>query len=111
MANYTELTSCRVSKEEDLVDILNLGHQKLTGVFPRPEDEVGTGPLELVWSPSSYLVQLKHTYELSEMYGDNYGYLSSLNNSMVQHLNQKADYLTDYMIKYLNIYIVSCLIS
>ena len=42
MANYTELTSCRVSKEEDLVDILNLGHQKLTGVFPRPEDEVGT---------------------------------------------------------------------
>ncbi len=95
MANYTELTSCRVSKEEDLVDILDLGNQKLTGVFPRPEDEVGTGPLELVWSPSSYLVQLKHTYELSEMYGDNYGYLSSLNNSMVQHLNQKADYLKD----------------
>ena len=50
---------------------------------------------ELVWSPSSYLVQLKHTYEPTEMYGDNYGYLSSLNNSMVQHLNQKASYLTE----------------
>ena len=95
MTSYTEIKSCRVSKEEDLVTILNLGDQKLTGVFPRPEDEVGVGPLEVVWSPSSYLVQLKHTYEPTEMYGDNYGYLSSLNNSMVQHLNQKANYLSE----------------
>ena len=97
MTSYTEITSCRVSKEEDLVTVLNLGDQKLTGVFPRPEDEVGVGPLEVVWSPSSYLVQLKHTYEPTEMYGDNYGYLSSLNNSMVQHLMQKATYLTEWL--------------
>ena len=51
MTSYTEIKSCRVSKEEDLVTILNLGDQKLTGVFPRPEDEVGVGPLEVVWSP------------------------------------------------------------
>ena len=95
MTSYTTIECCRVSKEKDLVDILHLGDQKLTGFFPRPEDEVGVGPLGLVWSPSSYLVQLKHTYDLKEMYGDNYGYLSSLNNSMVQHLNQKAEYLSE----------------
>ena len=93
MTEYTEIKSCRVSKEKDLVSILDIGNQNLTGVFPRPDQEVGIGPLNLVWSPSSCLVQLKHTYEPTEMYGDNYGYLSSLNNSMVQHLNQKATYL------------------
>lgn len=96
MSFYKEIDRCRVTKEKDLVTILNLGEQSLTGVFPKPNEDVGIGPLELVWSPSSYLVQLKHTYEPTEMYGDNYGYLSSLNNSMIQHLNQKANYLTEF---------------
>lgn len=95
MSSYKEIDCCRVTREKDLVTILNLGEQSLTGVFPKPNEDVGIGPLELVWSPSSYLVQLKHTYEPTEMYGDNYGYLSSLNNSMIQHLNQKANYLTE----------------
>jgi hypothetical protein len=92
---YTEIESCRVSKEKDLVTFLNLGNQKLTGVFPKPNEELETGPLELVWSPSSYLVQLKHTFEPTEMYGDNYGYRSGLNNSMVQHLVNKVNYLVE----------------
>jgi len=92
---YTEIESCRVSKEKDLVSFLNLGNQKLTGVFPRPDEEIDRGPLELVWSPSSHLVQLKHTFEPTEMYGDNYGYRSGLNNSMVQHLVNKANYLIE----------------
>ena len=87
---YTEIESCRVSKEKDLVSFLNLGNQKLTGVFPRPNEEIDRGPLELVWSPSSHLVQLKHTFEPTEMYGDNYGYRSGLNSSMVKHLQGKA---------------------
>jgi len=33
----------------DLVSVLNLGMQELTGVFPRTADEpVSTGPLELL---------------------------------------------------------------
>ena len=95
MSLYTEIKTCRVSKENDLVSFLNLGNQKLTGVFPRPNEELDRGPLELVWSPSSNLVQLKHTFEPTEMYGDNYGYRSGLNNSMVQHLISKANYLIE----------------
>ena len=95
MSMHTEIESCRVSKEKDLVTFLNLGNQKLTGVFPRPEENLESGPLELVWSPSSYLVQLKHTFEPTEMYGSNYGYRSGLNNSMVQHLVNKAKYLIE----------------
>ena len=31
-------------------------------------------------------MQLRHTYDSSEMYGDNYGYRSGLNQTMVRHL-------------------------
>ncbi len=94
MSAYKEISRCRVGKSENLVSVLNLGFQALTGVFPRSADEpVTRGPLELVWSPDSGLLQLKHSYEPSEMYGDNYGYRSGLNQSMVDHLTHKVRYL------------------
>jgi cyclopropane fatty-acyl-phospholipid synthase-like methyltransferase len=36
-------------------------------------------------------VQLAHSYDLSEMYGLNYGYRSGLNKSMVSHLQSKVN--------------------
>jgi hypothetical protein len=94
MTSYSEITRCRVGKTTDLVSVLNLGHQALTGVFPKHSSQpVTVGPIELVWCPSSGLLQLKHSYESSEMYGDNYGYRSGLNQSMVNHLTDKIAYL------------------
>lgn len=94
MANYYELTKCRISKSGNFIPVLSLGHQALTGVFPKSASKsVTVGPLELVWCPDSGLLQLKHTYESSEMYGDNYGYRSGLNQSMVDHLTSKVSYL------------------
>jgi hypothetical protein len=94
MSKYTEIKSCRVSDSPNLLSVLNLGFQTLTGVFPREKSEqITSGPLELVWCPDGGLLQLKHSYEPSEMYGENYGYRSGLNQSMVQHLTQKVAYL------------------
>lgn len=94
MASYKEIEKCRVSGSDHLVSVLNLGNQELTGVFPKSaEESVTRGPLELVWCPESGLLQLKHTYESSEMYGDNYGYRSGLNQSMIDHLTSKVSYL------------------
>jgi hypothetical protein len=94
MSNYTEIKKCRVGKSDDLLTVLNLGFQALTGIFPTSADEeVTRGPLELVWSPSSGLLQLKHSFSSTEMYGDNYGYRSGLNQSMVDHLTHKVKYL------------------
>jgi hypothetical protein len=91
MAKYTALERCRISGSKTLVSILDLGEQALTGVFPRSITEVvTTGPLRLVWSRDSGLLQLDHSYDLGEMYGDNYGYRSGLNQSMVRHLTQKV---------------------
>lgn len=83
-----------MSEDSNLISVLSLGVQSLTGVFPGSALEpVTAGPLELVWCPSSGLLQLKHSYNAGEMYGDNYGYRSGLNQSMVQHLTQKVSYL------------------
>jgi hypothetical protein len=90
MGNYTALERCRVGGSKTLISVLDLGEQALTGVFPRSTTEaVTTGPLRLVWCPDSSLLQLAHSYDVGEMYGENYGYRSGLNNSMVRHLTQK----------------------
>lgn len=87
---YTEIKKCRISNSTNLVTVLSLGEQFLTGVFPKSVDEnITKGPLDLVWCPDSGLLQMKQSYSLDEMYGDNYGYRSGLNASMVRHLQQK----------------------
>lgn len=92
---YTEAKACRVCGNKNLVSILDLGEQALTGVFPRSErDMITTGPLSLVkciGDDACNLVQLRHSYTLSDMYGENYGYRSGLNTSMVAHLKSKVD--------------------
>lgn len=94
MGAYREITRCRASGGKTLISVLNLGHQVLTGVFPRDATtEVTAGPLELVWCPEGGLLQLRHSYDPDEMYGDNYGYRSGLNQSMVAHLGDKVAYL------------------
>ena len=94
MSTYRAIERCRVSGSPNLVTVLNLGEQALTGIFPRSQAEAITaGPLELVWCPDSGLLQLKHSYDPDEMYGENYGYRSGLNQSMVNHLTDKVAYL------------------
>ena len=89
---------CRICGNDNLVPILDVGQQYLTGVFPRHRDErVTCGPLRLVkchrtdGSACCGLVQLGDNYPQEEMYGENYGYRSSLNQSMVRHLREKVN--------------------
>jgi hypothetical protein len=91
--SYRRLEQCRVSGSRNLIPVLHLGEQELTGVFPRVGETVTRGPLELVWCPDSGLLQLAHSFDPSEMYGGNYGYRSGLNASMVRHLTQKIHFL------------------
>lgn len=87
---YKEIKNCRISGSKNLITVLSLGEQSLTGVFPKsPDEKVTKGPLDLVWCPDSGLLQMKQSYNSEEMYGENYGYRSSLNSSMVSHLQQK----------------------
>jgi NDP-4-keto-2,6-dideoxyhexose 3-C-methyltransferase len=91
---FRSIQSCRVCGSTNLASALNLGDQSLTGIFPRTRDaDVTKGPLEIVKcveDGACGLVQLRHTYDPGEMYGAEYGYRSSLNQSMVEHLGAKV---------------------
>lgn len=87
---HTEIKKCRICGNNHLITVLSLGNQYLTGVFPKSkQDKVTKGPLDMVWCRHCGLLQMKQSYSLEEMYGDNYGYRSGLNLSMVRHLQQK----------------------
>ncbi len=90
------ITRCRVCDNSDLVTVLDLGEQVLTGIFPRrPDEPVPTMPLALVKCVEDCggcgLVQLRDTGDLGLMYGEHYGYRSGLNRSTVEHLRRKVD--------------------
>lgn len=96
---YTEIKKCRISDSTNLITVLSLGEQYLTGIFPKsPNEPITKGPLDIVWCRDSGLLQMKQSYSLDEMYGDNYGYRSGLNNSMVRHLHQKI-HILEQMVK------------
>lgn len=95
---YSEVTSCRVCGSTKLKKVFSLGEQFLTGVFPREgASDPAKGPVDLTFCQECHLLQLKQSYSLSEMYGDNYGYRSGLNKSMVDHLQSKIKKLEKFV--------------
>jgi len=91
---YGEISKCRICGNTDLDEVLDLGVQALTGVFPRTRSQkVTRGPLRLARCngvDACGLLQLRHSYDMGELYGENYGYRSGLNASMVDHLKRKV---------------------
>lgn len=97
---YSKVERCRICGNPELVEVLDLGVQALTGVFPTDRAQpVTAGPLRLVkcsGGPDTCgLLQLQHSYDLGEMYGLNYGYRSGLNPTMVAHLHGKVRKILD----------------
>ncbi|MGP0089940.1 MAG: methyltransferase domain-containing protein [Xanthobacteraceae bacterium] len=92
---YRQIRRCRICGNRNLAPVFDLGEQYLAGVSLQPS----RGLAQLVKCTGDDpekrcgLVQLRHSYSTSEMFGENYGYRSGLNRVMVEHLHGKADYL------------------
>jgi len=89
-----KIKHCRSCKNIKLTKVYSLGKQSLTGIFPsKKNSKVTVGQLSMVLCSKCKLLQLENNFNPHEMYGDNYGYMSSLNNSMVSHLKLKCEQL------------------
>ena len=99
MSLTVEVDKCFICSGTKLSEILNLGNQPMSGVFPLPtEANPASSPLTLMQclttnSKSEVCgnIQLKHKANFSDMYGLNYGYNSSLSPLMLEHLAQIAE--------------------
>ena len=86
--------NCRSCKSKKIIKAFSLGKQFLTGIFPENKNvKISNGFLSLVLCKNCKLLQLENSFKAEEMYGENYGYMSSLNKSMFDHLNQKVSKL------------------
>jgi len=86
-----KISKCRSCGSISLIKCLNLGNQYLTGIFPKNQNEkVSKGNLSLVFCKNCSLLQSEQNFDRYEMYGSNYGYMSSLNSSMIDHLKNKS---------------------
>ncbi len=80
---------CRICKNPDLVDVINLGDQIITSRFPLYGDfSTPSTPIVLSLCKNCSLVQLKYSTAASELYEYEYGYRSGINQTMRDHLKQ-----------------------
>lgn len=99
---FHKIKKCRVCGNESLITVLDLGDQYLSGIFPKEIDStMYRGPLKLVKCDETTSgcghVQLEHTFDLPTMYGNEYGYRSGLNSSMVKHLQSKYEKINNFL--------------
>ncbi len=78
---------CRICKNSELIDIINIGEQVITSRFPLYGDfNTPSTPIILSLCQNCSLVQLKYTTNCSELYEHEYGYRSGISNTMREHL-------------------------
>lgn len=96
-----KISKCRICGNDNLVELINLGNMCFTGIFPKTaEEKVPEGRLQLVKCVDKHgcgLLQLSESFDLNLMYGENYGYRSGLNKSMVNHLGELAEICKRYV--------------
>jgi hypothetical protein len=83
----TTISACRLCGSAKLANVLDFGNVAFTGIFPKDsEEEIPFGKLNVLFCEECSLAQLGESFPADELYGDNYGYRSGLNKSMVTHL-------------------------
>src|SRR4030095_6662073 len=91
--DFRAISRCRLCDSLSLYPIISLDNLALAGVFPKSRlENVTKAPLELINCVRCGLVQLAHSVNPSLNYGQDYGYRSSLNASMVKHLHNLAEH-------------------
>ena len=85
----TICTECRICKNKELLDVIDIGEQIITSRFPSYGDfSTPSTPIILSLCCNCSLLQLKNTTNSNELYEHEYGYMSGISNTMREHLKQ-----------------------
>ncbi len=81
---------CRNCKKNKFKKVVNMGSQPISSVFPEKKHyNLKSYPLDLYECQNCKLVQFSKLAPLEDMYGQTYGYRTSLSNLMVDHMYSK----------------------
>jgi len=94
-----KVSNCRGCDSSTLVETLDLGSLASAGRFVREAQSVDEERLCLTSCSDCGLTQLSSKISVSDLYVQGYGYESSLNSSMADHLQSKARTLEDKHLK------------
>jgi len=86
---YNKIKNYRLCKSKILKPIINFGPMSLSSAFPLKKAKYkAKTPMILVICDNCKLTQLLHNYDLKDLYNDEYGYRSGINQTMVNHLTE-----------------------
>lgn len=83
------ILTCRICGNRNLDIVISLGTQKITSIFKKygEHNDISEYPIDLCMCSECGLIQLNETSPPDDMYkSNNYGYLSSISNTMKTHL-------------------------
>ena len=90
---------CKNCKRNFLKKIVKIGKQPLSGFFhSKKEKKLPKYSLDLYKCSNCNLVQLSNSINTQKMYGNHYGYKTSVSKMMVSHLREKVNRLKKYKI-------------
>ena len=85
---------CKNCKSNSLEKIVKIGKQPLSGFFySRKKTKLKKFSLDLYKCSKCNLVQLNNLIDIKKMYGEHYGYRTSLSKMMISHLKEKIQRL------------------
>mgnify|MGYP006082748879 FL=1 len=85
---FTKIKNCRLCKSTKIKRLIDFGSIACSSTFPLKKSNYNKiTPMIFCICDECKLAQLLHNYNLKQLYNDNYGYKSGVNESMVKHLN------------------------
>ena len=92
------ISKCRNCSHKNFLSLINLGKISFTGRFPKLKETEKKGIIKLIKCKSCNLIQLSENFKLKDLYGQNYGYRTGINNTMTHHVKKivkKLSFLTN----------------
>ena len=83
--------------ENNLKKLVKIGDQPLSGFFyPKKKNNLKKFSLDLFQCKNCKLIQLCNTADIKKMYGEHYGYRTSVSKLMLSHLKEKVLSSSDF---------------
>ena len=81
-----KINQCRICNSKSLRNLFSLGKMKFTGKFPKKNQRIPSGDVDLVICRKCSLDQLKDNFNLNYLYNKDYGYRTGINLTMRRHV-------------------------